>query len=811
MANMGNMLNVLVGIEGGNVVISTLEQISNTMVDTAIKADRMNAMMLAASGNIENVSNKNLQFIKNIANELGLEILSSSAAFAKLTAATRETNLAGAETQKIFKAVSEANASVGGSAADLTGMLNALTQMISKGTVSMEELRGQLGERLPGTMQIAANAMGMTTAELTKMINEGRLATEEFIPQFVNALDSQFNPSLDTAQQNINRLSNAWTKFKQNIVNSDWVNAVVTNFASALSGANEYINGTYAEQKIILEQQKKFWNESDAFTRTILTSTGRGVDTKEIDKKIEYLTKMQASLDKQNAETTPTPIQTSSYVEQTAEFVQKHETDKLKIIENARQKELNLNETAWRTAILGSKDNAEMQLQITESFRKREEAINKQYDDKKIERSQKLAAPGVRAENRGEREYQSMVERSRDLIAGYENDIITIRGRTLTDGIAKIDALAQAQKQAEEEKLRNARLTADELTKAQSKLAEVNLAIDKKAAADKEELTRKTNETLLGYENDLRLAIAKGNRDLLAQSKLSQAAELKDLEDNYNQKIELARRSQQETSQITEVYNQRVNQLNQRYTDDRTRIDGTYWEKLTLRVRESTSDQISFQNQFTSNMVDQTMLATDTIANGFAEMVVSGKASWADLALSVIKSIEVMIIKMLALYAVQQLVGMFSAGAGGAMSSTAAQNAATITPSFQSGTYANGGAFMNGVEFFADGGLVNSPTMFNTARGLGVMGEAGPEAIMPLARGSDGKLGVRSNGSQSSSINIGAMHIQVQSKDNETSEETGNKIGNAIRIQLETLIDKQITNSIRTGNTLNPTQIATAF
>jgi phage-related minor tail protein len=44
---------------------------------------------------------------------------------------------------------------------------------------------------------------------------------------------------------------------------------------------------------------------------------------------------------------------------------------------------------------------------------------------------------------------------------------------------------------------------------------------------------------------------------------------------------------------------------------------------------------------------------------------------------------------------------------------------------------------------FADGGVVNAPTWFPHAQGLGLAGEAGPEAIMPLARGPDGKLGVR--------------------------------------------------------------------
>jgi phage-related minor tail protein len=61
--------------------------------------------------------------------------------------------------------------------------------------------------------------------------------------------------------------------------------------------------------------------------------------------------------------------------------------------------------------------------------------------------------------------------------------------------------------------------------------------------------------------------------------------------------------------------------------------------------------------------------------------------------------------------------------------------------------FANGGALASGrVQAFASGGIVSSPTTFPMRGGTGLMGEAGPEAIMPLTRGADGKLGVRSQG-----------------------------------------------------------------
>ena len=61
--------------------------------------------------------------------------------------------------------------------------------------------------------------------------------------------------------------------------------------------------------------------------------------------------------------------------------------------------------------------------------------------------------------------------------------------------------------------------------------------------------------------------------------------------------------------------------------------------------------------------------------------------------------------------------------------------------------FKNGGAISSGrVRAFASGGVVDGPTSFAMRGGTGLMGEAGPEAIMPLARGADGKLGIRSGG-----------------------------------------------------------------
>jgi phage-related minor tail protein len=77
--------------------------------------------------------------------------------------------------------------------------------------------------------------------------------------------------------------------------------------------------------------------------------------------------------------------------------------------------------------------------------------------------------------------------------------------------------------------------------------------------------------------------------------------------------------------------------------------------------------------------------------------------------------------------------------------------------------FANGGAFSQGkVMPFAKGGIVGSPTTFPMRGGRGLMGEAGPEAIMPLARGPDGRLGVQAGGGRAVNVVMNITTPDVQ-------------------------------------------------
>jgi hypothetical protein len=104
---------------------------------------------------------------------------------------------------------------------------------------------------------------------------------------------------------------------------------------------------------------------------------------------------------------------------------------------------------------------------------------------------------------------------------------------------------------------------------------------------------------------------------------------------------------------------------------------------------------------------------------------------------------------------------------------------------------AAGNAFgANGIIPFAKGGIVNSPTLFPFAKGTGLMGEAGPEAIMPLQRGADGKLGVLASGGGGGDVNV-VVNVDAKGSSVEGNDQGANQLGRVISAAVQSELIKQ--------------------
>lgn len=141
---------------------------------------------------------RNLAFVRQEIEALKLPTVSALEGFKTLSGSLMGSGLAVEQQRDLFHAVAEASTVMGLSAQDSQLAFLAVGQMASKGRLQMEELRGQLGERIPGAFGIAARAMGVTTAEFEKMVAKG-LDAKDFLPRFAAEMHKTFGAGVADA------------------------------------------------------------------------------------------------------------------------------------------------------------------------------------------------------------------------------------------------------------------------------------------------------------------------------------------------------------------------------------------------------------------------------------------------------------------------------------------------------------------------------------------------------------------------------------------------------------------------------------
>lgn len=196
---------------GINAVKAAID-FTQPFVQAAQDVERFSIQMQFAEGSTRKAA-ESIKYAKNLAKELGSNQVTSIDAFAGLSASTKDTNLEGLATQQIFEGFSKAGVSRQLTKEQTDGMFLAVKQISDKGVVSQEELRGQLSERLAGTMAVAARSRGQTVQEMNKDIKTGTVTSDEFLPKFAQQFSAESALSLPGAMESsvavTNRFQNA--------------------------------------------------------------------------------------------------------------------------------------------------------------------------------------------------------------------------------------------------------------------------------------------------------------------------------------------------------------------------------------------------------------------------------------------------------------------------------------------------------------------------------------------------------------------------------------------------------------------------
>ncbi|HBK3068148.1 TPA: phage tail tape measure protein [Citrobacter freundii] len=363
----------------------------------------------------------------------------------------------------------------------------------------------------------------------------------------------------------------------------------------------------------------------------------------------------------------------------------------------------------------------------------RQELINNGLAEWRNNQANKPKAKGGKTEAEKTADtYDKLIKQQKEQIAlaGQNTELAKLKYQ-VSQG--ELTSLTEAQKQT---LLQNAALIDQQKIREQLAAYEANLA-DSNASA-----LASNQAELTGYGQGSRMR--------------ERMQEMLRIREEFQQKnIDLQR--QYQSGDISEdLYRQEL-ALNKRYLDERLRDQEAYYSASdaqrsdwTTGMREGFANWADTASDYASQSADLVNNAMSGLVGNISDALAGNKVDWEDWASSVLQSMQKIILNAMLVDSLRSasnsgffssIGGMFGAGAGAASGSTpsGAYNSAASGIKLN----AKGGAYASESLSAYSNSIVSTPTYFAFAKGAGLMGEAGPEAIMPLTRSADGSLGVR--------------------------------------------------------------------
>ncbi len=178
-------------------------------------------------------------FAVDKANEAGFQIGTVEQSYKSFIGSGKMAGLSLTQLNAIFQGATRYGASYKLSNDQISGSLLALGQMLSKSNVQAEELRGQLGERMPGAYSLFAKAMGVSEQQLGKMLEKGQILAKDALPKFAAELEKassgNYAKNLDTVSGSFNVLQNNINLLMDAFGRSTEVNSFFSSINKGLS------------------------------------------------------------------------------------------------------------------------------------------------------------------------------------------------------------------------------------------------------------------------------------------------------------------------------------------------------------------------------------------------------------------------------------------------------------------------------------------------------------------------------------------------------------------------------------------------
>jgi lambda family phage tail tape measure protein len=209
-------------------------------------------------------------------------------------------------------------------------------------------------------------------------------------------------------------------------------------------------------------------------------------------------------------------------------------------------------------------------------------------------------------------------------------------------------------------------------------------------------------------------------------------------------------------------------------------------DRIGMGVRQGALEYVESIGTMREATAQLTQNGIKGLEDQLFSLVTTGTANFREFAAEILKQSARMILQLTIQRIIMQIIGAIGGG-----STNLGDSAANVAKYSVPLPNAMGNAFAsNNIVPYANGGIVNSPTLFKFAKGgsmaTGVMGEAGPEAIMPLKRGADGRLGVSGGGGGpvNVTVNVDASGNSQVAGDQNQGAQLGRVIAGAVQQEL---------------------------
>jgi len=794
---LGGVGGAFAGAAAGAQVSALRQQLAGT-ADYAAQISKLQIALRGVAGSQAEYT-RAVQAAADVTKTLNVPQDVAIAGMTRLSAAVKGAGGNVTDAELVFKNVTSAIKATGGGAEDVQGAITAMVQVFSKGKVSAEELSGQLGERLPGAVTMFAEANKMSLPELQEALKKGEVGLNELM-NFVEALGVRFNKTaLDISGSSADagaRLTVAFNDMRLAVgkalqpIGAEFQAAFAKFITDITPAAVEAARKIGEGLKFIIDNasniaaiakfaatfalvnlaMKAFIAMNGPISTAFLALQAGFARTSQQAIVAEMRIKAAAASLRAFALAAAAPIVISVAVFGLQTLIQaRQELDKIR-----QRKEKGgaaaAFEGASRETVLGAQKAQKAYLPKIEKAAK---DAKKAYEDFQRNPIAQIGASGLANLERLERQYQQ-----KQLELDFTRGVLGLPvpnaparpertnfkpptgegAGTGTDGKGKKGKEVEDYTKAEAD-IRIQILEAQregntlEQIKAQYSLDvfeanKLNESPEKRRVALAEAYNKMLVDTEAIFDDlvDRRKEMAKLDQDLN-----------KELEDRA---YRLGIVNEKDYTNILLLRErQRLEETYRGLPDAQARIAAgaeLYRREIDPTFREAGETEVARMQQDLEKMlkpINQLKEGAQAFGSAFSAAftsVVTGSQS-ADQAMAqflqnlgqyFIDYAAKLITQMIAIATIQAIIkalGGPSTGGGGGVEQFNA-SVSQYTPN------AKGNVFNKGLKRYAMGGIVNKPTMFKYADGgtgsFGLMGEAGPEAIIPLRRGPDGRLGV---------------------------------------------------------------------